>query len=314
MARAQGARAQMALAFETTYGTPPVSGYTKMPFASTTLGAEQPLQTSELLGYRPAERHKAGYLSWALVEQNVARVLYRMATFNRILTLGLGTGAFISAPLYILQTDGMPQRFGSEIAAFIESGYTAPSHTRCSDNVTRHCVLSGSSLTTAEARASVGAILIGDSHAGMVAEALAQTLPTEHSRLALFNQGACPTINNINIVPTGTEVCRAVLAGALALREARPDLPVFIANRWSFYVYGFNETRRSISPNYYVSSRFEDWSGAYRDEILSGYAEGAAADRRQAAHPICGRRGHRGRDRHADLCDGAQQAGDRGSF
>lgn len=51
MARAQGARAQMALAFETTYGTPPASGFTKMPFASTTLGAEQPLQTSELLGY-----------------------------------------------------------------------------------------------------------------------------------------------------------------------------------------------------------------------------------------------------------------------
>ncbi|MCE8531699.1 hypothetical protein KBY26_20830 [Ruegeria pomeroyi] len=51
MARAQGARAQMALAFETTYGTPPASGYTKMPFASTTLGAEQPLLNSELLGY-----------------------------------------------------------------------------------------------------------------------------------------------------------------------------------------------------------------------------------------------------------------------
>jgi hypothetical protein len=46
----------MALAFETSYGTPPPpdqngSGFTKMPFASTTLGAEQPLQTSELLGY-----------------------------------------------------------------------------------------------------------------------------------------------------------------------------------------------------------------------------------------------------------------------
>ncbi len=44
MARAQGARAQMALAFETTYGTPPAGG-------STSLGAEQPLLNSELLGY-----------------------------------------------------------------------------------------------------------------------------------------------------------------------------------------------------------------------------------------------------------------------
>lgn len=51
MARAQGARAQMALAFETVYGTPTVGGFTKMPFASTTLGAEQPLLNSELLGY-----------------------------------------------------------------------------------------------------------------------------------------------------------------------------------------------------------------------------------------------------------------------
>ena len=51
MARAHGARAQMALAFETTYGTPPASGYTRMPFASATLGAEQPLLNSELLGY-----------------------------------------------------------------------------------------------------------------------------------------------------------------------------------------------------------------------------------------------------------------------
>ena len=51
MARAQGARAQMALAFETTYGTPPVGSFTKMPFASTSLGAEQPLLSSELLGY-----------------------------------------------------------------------------------------------------------------------------------------------------------------------------------------------------------------------------------------------------------------------
>ena len=51
MARAQGARAQMALAFESVYGTPPVGGFTKMPFATASLGADQPLLSSELLGY-----------------------------------------------------------------------------------------------------------------------------------------------------------------------------------------------------------------------------------------------------------------------
>ena len=51
MARTQGARSQMALAFETTYGAPPISGFTSMPFASTSLGSEQPLWTSELPGY-----------------------------------------------------------------------------------------------------------------------------------------------------------------------------------------------------------------------------------------------------------------------
>ena len=51
MARAQGARAQMALAFESVYGTPPVGGFTRMPFATASLGADQPLLSSELLGY-----------------------------------------------------------------------------------------------------------------------------------------------------------------------------------------------------------------------------------------------------------------------
>lgn len=51
MARAQGARAQLAAAFESVYGTAPASGYRKMPFASTTLGEEQPLLENELLGY-----------------------------------------------------------------------------------------------------------------------------------------------------------------------------------------------------------------------------------------------------------------------
>ena len=51
MARAQSARSQLAAAYETTYGTAPAGGFFQMPFATASLGAEQPLIESELLGY-----------------------------------------------------------------------------------------------------------------------------------------------------------------------------------------------------------------------------------------------------------------------
>lgn len=51
MARAQGARAQMALATEMVYGVPPATGFVQMPFAGMSLGSEQPLIANDLLGY-----------------------------------------------------------------------------------------------------------------------------------------------------------------------------------------------------------------------------------------------------------------------
>jgi hypothetical protein len=51
MARARGANAVMAAAFETTYGTAPVAGYKKLPFVSCALGDEQNLIASDLQGY-----------------------------------------------------------------------------------------------------------------------------------------------------------------------------------------------------------------------------------------------------------------------
>jgi hypothetical protein len=50
MARQQGARVVTAFAFESTYGTAPGSGFTQLPFISTTLSAERPLLDDDILG------------------------------------------------------------------------------------------------------------------------------------------------------------------------------------------------------------------------------------------------------------------------
>lgn len=50
MARQQGAKVVTAFAFESVYGTAPASGYTQLPFISTTLGASQPLLDDDILG------------------------------------------------------------------------------------------------------------------------------------------------------------------------------------------------------------------------------------------------------------------------
>lgn len=51
MARAQGARALLSMAYELTYGVAPASGYKQMAFAKQSLSSEQPLLDNELLGY-----------------------------------------------------------------------------------------------------------------------------------------------------------------------------------------------------------------------------------------------------------------------
>lgn len=115
MARAQGARALMALEYETVYGTSPVGGFTRMPFASTSLGSEQLLLNSALLGYATtfaafmAGRWVAGLAVAALSVRGLATAL----VFLRGALIRTGIGALIvGAGELVYQFSGLVARVG----------------------------------------------------------------------------------------------------------------------------------------------------------------------------------------------------------
>ena len=99
MARAHGARSQMAIAFEATYGTAPASGYRKVPFASSNLDGQQALLESELVGLgrdAPAPQQDAidvdGDVSIPIDALNFG--LWLKGTFGSPTTTG-SAGAFV---------------------------------------------------------------------------------------------------------------------------------------------------------------------------------------------------------------------------
>ena len=63
MARQPGARTQVAFAFESVYGTPPASGYRRMPFATTNCASRSRSSPSAVPfsppNWSPPERRKA---------------------------------------------------------------------------------------------------------------------------------------------------------------------------------------------------------------------------------------------------------------
>jgi hypothetical protein len=170
MARAQGARAQMALAFETSYGTPPAGGFTRMPFASTTLGAEQPLISSELLGYG---RDPLAPIKDAVTVDGEVVVPIDTAAFGFWLTAAFGT---------LITTGTAPDPFTHE---FRSGGWDLPSLTieTAMPEVPRYATYSGclvdqlswqmqrAGLLTATARlVAQGEAVAAESAAGVLAE------------------------------------------------------------------------------------------------------------------------------------------------
>lgn len=160
MARAYGWNAQLLLAFESTYGTPPVSGFKKLPFISRTLSAEQGLIASTVigLGRDPAQPYQdvinvEGDIVVPVDVRNIGQWL--KALFGAPTTTGASapyshmfkSGA-TSLPSLALET-GLPQIPAYFMVAGVRANSIAFNFTRSGEaTATINCIGQGETRTT----------------------------------------------------------------------------------------------------------------------------------------------------------------------
>jgi peptidoglycan/LPS O-acetylase OafA/YrhL len=178
-----------------------------------------------------------GYLSWFFVESRTRKPAEQRGTFPSYIALrpALGFAALVllgAAGVYYGQ--GVPARF--DRAVFIadsESYDTNPHTTKC------HMLLDPCNVF--EAQTSSRAIIIGDSHAEALAEALKAAVPDDKSNkngdVILIAMQGCPTVSGIR--RDNGECFDFNRKYLKVLGETAPELPpVIIVNHWSGYLSG----------------------------------------------------------------------------
>ena len=233
--------------------------------------------SSEVMLLLSAASLGLAYLTWRFVETpfrkgEVVLVKNRRRVFASSIvasTLLLGSG------LYGHIKDGLPQRLPMQAVMLAsESENRNPRRDEChaeAYETVPECTYGGQKL---------GAIVLGDSHAASVIRAIESAMDDPDKHVLDWTLASCPTILGIKSAETGNPGCGEFVEYALAKsRELDPNVPVFIVNRLSSYLFGgngyHNNDNKAAYPEYYLSQRFESRSPAYLEDMATGIVQTA---------------------------------------
>jgi peptidoglycan/LPS O-acetylase OafA/YrhL len=224
-----------------------------------------------------------GWLSWRFIE-DPSRVI--LAESRKIVqfsaTAVMIIGVLIAPSYWIYNLEGVPGRISSQIdQIFAEADNINPLRSECSklkrilDNP---CTYGGESL---------GAIVLGDSHAMAIVRAIERALPLSNQHVLDLTLGSCPTIANIKSLTGGPECGLFIEKFISKLNEIPNNVPVLIVNRISAYIEGPNEPERAkevFTPDSYLSEPFGSRSQIFYNELQKGIIETAC--RISATHSV----------------------------
>lgn len=210
-------------------------------------------------------------VSWYWAERKFGGWLQAFSNHKRWLVSGAVIGLVLAIPSLSTSNGGFPGRFEPQTNAIFNSALERPANNFCVDANDQHCLMRWEQAMARQTVEDVGAIIIGDSHAGMLSQAVADSLNSERSRVITLAHPACPTIAGIQVFLDLSGRCAQSVSRLENVPDGLEDVPVIIANRYAFYLYGPNETERGNRPNYYLRTRAGAWSQSYVDEMLSSY-------------------------------------------
>uniref|UniRef100_UPI0028A5BF07 acyltransferase family protein n=1 Tax=Massilia alkalitolerans TaxID=286638 RepID=UPI0028A5BF07 len=217
-----------------------------------------------------------GEASYRLVENPARRHLEGLKVSVGTVVVTIASLALAVPAVYIRSQDGIKGRLAPELElVFNEATNKNPRIKECFAEARvpdSSCTYGGPTL---------GAIVIGDSHAASIVRTVENSLPDKGLHVLDWTMQSCPTLIGVRALPGGqSENCGQFVSSSLAKHAALPnDAPLIIVNRSSTYAFGPNDKGReneafpSIYFNQPVTQPTEPFLKDFRAAIISTACE-----------------------------------------
>lgn len=220
-----------------------------------------------------------GDMSYRLIENPARQALhFKPRYISVVMLLVVFAGATASAQA-VREKELLSERLPKEIAALVrETQDTPPRLDECTVNQTECFFGEG----------KVGAIIIGDSHAGALADVVQRSMPYESARLYFRARAGCLPVFGAFKLGGRDRTCDELQQWILLeLPEVYPGRPVILINRTTAYVMGGmpgEPDQLQDKPEYIFSTSYESPEPQYLREFRDHYVETACAITKH--HPL----------------------------
>jgi len=211
------------------------------------------------------------FLSWNWNEKRLGQWLQNLSNRRRFAAIGALIGVAAILPGAALYSNGMPSRFSPDLNLFLSTAKATPAPRLCHNQIQSNCIVGNPSLDRVRSMSGIGAIVVGDSHAAMISQIVADILPEPNSRVIALTLSACPTIRDVRVNLDFIGRCADSIDRLFKFHELAPSIPIIVANRYAYYMAGSNESARGAHPNYSPSQESFSWSRAYVEAMSHGY-------------------------------------------